>query len=232
MKKFLTNPFVLVFIIVFAWTCSGYILYSFENRGTFGDMFGAINALFSGLAFAGVIYAILLQRKELELQREELKMTREELKKTAEASQKQAYFMGTQRQREDLYRLILKVSERIGYNYDEKKVFSPINDIFDKKPMNMSSIMADGNNVNHNLLLDGFYAKAQNKDSEEYKLILDFEADLKMLKGLLTEYEKVTGGEENCTPFPAFYKAEYKELVDMLQTYKLIKSDLRSYYCS
>jgi hypothetical protein len=42
-------------------------------------MFGAINALYSGLAFAGVIYAILLQRKELRLQRKELELTRNEL---------------------------------------------------------------------------------------------------------------------------------------------------------
>lgn len=36
-----------------------------ELRGVFGDKFGAINALFSGLAFAGIIWTILLQRKEL-----------------------------------------------------------------------------------------------------------------------------------------------------------------------
>lgn len=34
---------------------------SWTDRGTFGDMFGAVNTLFSGLAFAGVIYAIFLQ---------------------------------------------------------------------------------------------------------------------------------------------------------------------------
>ncbi len=48
--------------------------------GIFGDMFGSINALFSGLAFIGVIFAILLQRQELGLQRKELEQTREELK--------------------------------------------------------------------------------------------------------------------------------------------------------
>ncbi len=41
-------------------------------RGTFGDKFGAINALFSGLAFAGIIATILLQRRELFLQRKDL----------------------------------------------------------------------------------------------------------------------------------------------------------------
>ena len=47
-----------------------------QTRGTAGDSFGAVNALFSGLAFVGVIYALLLQRKELTYQREELLATR------------------------------------------------------------------------------------------------------------------------------------------------------------
>ncbi len=58
------------------------------NRGQFGDMFGGLNTLFSGLAFGGVVYAIFLQRRDLELQREELRLTREELKRTAEAQEK------------------------------------------------------------------------------------------------------------------------------------------------
>lgn len=33
-----------------------------EHRGQFGDMFGAVNALFSGFAFAGVIYSLILHR--------------------------------------------------------------------------------------------------------------------------------------------------------------------------
>lgn len=34
-------------------------------RGQFGDQFGAVNALFSGCAFAGIIFTILLQRSDL-----------------------------------------------------------------------------------------------------------------------------------------------------------------------
>lgn len=34
-------------------------------RGQFGDKFGAINALFAGFAFAGIIFTILLQSREL-----------------------------------------------------------------------------------------------------------------------------------------------------------------------
>ena len=51
-----------------------------DERGMFGDMFGAVNALFSGLAFAGLIVTLLYQKEELKLQREELAQTREELK--------------------------------------------------------------------------------------------------------------------------------------------------------
>lgn len=60
----------------------------FQNRSSFGDMFGGLNALYSGLAFAGIIYTILLQREELKLQRQELKDTRSELERTANAQEK------------------------------------------------------------------------------------------------------------------------------------------------
>lgn len=53
-------------------------------------MFGAVNTLFSGLAFAGVIYAIFLQSEELALQRNELKLTRDELAKASVAQSEQA----------------------------------------------------------------------------------------------------------------------------------------------
>jgi hypothetical protein len=56
-----------------------------DTPGQFGDMFGVINALFTGLALAGAIYTILLQRHELELQREELRLTREQLHASAES---------------------------------------------------------------------------------------------------------------------------------------------------
>ncbi len=58
-----------------------------SKLGQAGDLFGSINALFSGLALAGVIVAILLQSKELALQRKELKWTREELERSADAQE-------------------------------------------------------------------------------------------------------------------------------------------------
>lgn len=47
-----------------------------QSMGLFGDSFGAVNALISALAFAGVIVTFRLQRKELDLQRKELEAQR------------------------------------------------------------------------------------------------------------------------------------------------------------
>jgi hypothetical protein len=70
----------------------GWLFSKPADAGTFGDSFGSVNALFTGLAFGGLIYTILLQRKELELQRQELKnnvaalnLQAEELKRSATA---------------------------------------------------------------------------------------------------------------------------------------------------
>lgn len=80
-------PFWLILLFVvsswFLFVMEWFPWWTEENaRGTFGDSFGVVNALFSGLAFAGVIYAILLQKKELELQRKELKLQRKTLEAT------------------------------------------------------------------------------------------------------------------------------------------------------
>jgi hypothetical protein len=95
--------YVLFFVVLIIQISIALIVYfnfeSWPDRGTFGDMFGSVNSLFSGLAFAGVIYAILLQSKELELQREELKLTREELSKSALAQSDQVGIMKKEAER-------------------------------------------------------------------------------------------------------------------------------------
>ena len=53
--------------VILIWAISGFLIYfKTSNPGTFGDMFGAINALFSGLAFAGLIHTIRLQQKQIQ----------------------------------------------------------------------------------------------------------------------------------------------------------------------
>lgn len=67
-----------------------------NNKALFGDSFGAVNALISAFAFAGMIVAFILQRYELKLQRKELQMTREEMKEQTAEFEKQNTIMKKQ----------------------------------------------------------------------------------------------------------------------------------------
>ncbi len=95
-KKVRWWPWLLLFFGVIilwgiCWALSSWGYPKIEERGQFGDSFGVVNALFAGLAFAGVIWAILLQREELELQRTELEETRTEIRGQKETLQKQNF---------------------------------------------------------------------------------------------------------------------------------------------
>lgn len=122
--------------IVGVWGASALVIavgagFDVDKMGITGDAFGAINSLFSGLAFAGLIYAIFLQRDELKLQREELKDTREELKGQKTALQAQNHTMSIQRfentffQMLGLYNEVLSnlSVERFGQTYKGSNAF-------------------------------------------------------------------------------------------------------------
>lgn len=51
-----------------------------NDKGVFGDSFGALNAVFSALALSGVIVSIYMQRNEMGLQRDEMISSRYEYK--------------------------------------------------------------------------------------------------------------------------------------------------------
>ena len=77
-----------------------------EERGTFGDMFGAVNALFSGLAFAGLIVTLIMQHEELGLQRKELAQTNDELAAQREEFVAQTKTMKIQRFENTLFNML------------------------------------------------------------------------------------------------------------------------------
>lgn len=82
----------LILLVVIIWGLSAFAIMlglgNWSDRGTFGDLFGAVNALFSGLAFAGLIYTIIQQKEDLELQRKEIAENKSELKKSARAQER------------------------------------------------------------------------------------------------------------------------------------------------
>lgn len=69
-------------------------------------MFGAINTLFSGLAFGGIIYTIFQQKVELKLQRQELKLQRQEVERTNQELANQVEAMNSQRFESTFFSLV------------------------------------------------------------------------------------------------------------------------------
>ncbi len=62
-----------------------------ELWGVFGDSFGALNTLFSGLAFTGIIVSIFLQSVELKETRNEIKNQGSQFKEQTDALNKQVF---------------------------------------------------------------------------------------------------------------------------------------------
>jgi hypothetical protein len=119
MKRIWIIPVIIV-IILWSVNLVFYLQSSDDDIGKFGDVFGAVNSLFSGLAFAGIIISIHMQRrdlqmqnkqltlqsKELKLQRKELKLQREELEDTRLVLEGQSKLMDDQRNDATFFNLL------------------------------------------------------------------------------------------------------------------------------
>ncbi len=111
-----------IIIVILLWSVNliVYLWSAEDDIGKFGDVFGAVNSLFSGLAFAGIIISILmqsrdlqmqnkqlsLQSKELKLQRKELKLQREEQEQTRNVFKEQSKLMDDQRNDATFFNLL------------------------------------------------------------------------------------------------------------------------------
>ena len=116
-KKGTNYTLLVVFsiIVVLLYAGSWYYIDStytgLDARGQFGDKFGAVNALFSGLAFAGLIFTIILQKNELALQRKELSLTHEELKGQKEQLEEQNKTLKIQRFENTFFNMLSQFQE-------------------------------------------------------------------------------------------------------------------------
>lgn len=78
-------------LVVFLWLATPYITEKVSghkdlaSQGMFGDLFGSVNALFSGLAFLGVLAALSFQWMEIRGQDAAIKATQELQEKTLKA---------------------------------------------------------------------------------------------------------------------------------------------------
>lgn len=97
--------FRLLISIGIVWLMSG-LIFLLPFNGEYGDKFGVINTLFSGLAFGGIIYTIYQQRAEFGMQREELKLQREEVANSNKEFHEQVIAINIQRFENTFFNMI------------------------------------------------------------------------------------------------------------------------------
>jgi hypothetical protein len=192
-------------LVLLAWLICWYSLKDLDHtdRGTFGDMFGAVNALFSGLAFAGIVITILLQRQELELQRKELTLTRQEFMEQNATFKQQRFdntFFNLLTLHKDLV-LSLEYNGKVG-----RKVFQDLVTLNCSRYYNMRAIQLK----NHANLVDSYNKENWPGISEHvehyvesltaiYALIIEYETEspnndsakyFSLMKSFLSRYEQ------------------------------------------
>lgn len=131
-KLNLVLPISIAIIVVLGlWIWNYVALVKLDDRGSFGDMFGSVNAIFSGLAFAGIIITIYIQSYELKLQRKELKLSRKEMELTRNEFNMQNGTMKLQQFENTLFQILNMFAEntvKLSYSnlantYSSKEIF-------------------------------------------------------------------------------------------------------------
>ena len=125
----LSNKFVIAALIVCGvWLGSFIVIYhefgDWATRGQVGDMFGAVNSLFSGLAFAGLIITLIFQRNDLHLQKAAIEQTNKQLKRQAEEFELQNVMAKEEQFRNtffDLLRMLQTIVD--GLRFDVKELY-------------------------------------------------------------------------------------------------------------
>lgn len=124
--------------------------------------------------------------------------------------------MESQRKREDLYRLISKLADRINNNFNSN---------FLENGVSLHLIMKGSDNINKNEQLSMLYETCQYTDSNNAILVKYIEKDLIRLAKLIKSYESETCGSNEYNPISDFYKHEFGDLVNCLFKYSLLKGD-------
>lgn len=92
----------------------------YSAAGSFGDLFGSYNALVSLLAFGGFLYALHMQKKDLQLQREEMRQSREEMEHQTAQFREQTELLEAQLSQQKKHN---KLNQYVSYAYRIETVF-------------------------------------------------------------------------------------------------------------
>lgn len=123
------------------------LIEGWDHRGQFGDLFGVVNALFSGLAFAGLIITIRQQHIDLKYQRQAIEQTNQEMQNQTAEFDKQNETLRIQRFENTFFKM-LEVQQSI------------VNDLY---AGDSHSQWVDENSA------DGVYSKKEIPIQDEYR---------------------------------------------------------------
>lgn len=184
--------------------------------GTFGDFIGGtLNPILSFFALIALLLTIILQSRELEA-------TREELKRSASAHEKQVNYISGQQQRDDLIRLVTKLTDRINNNYNSNLLDNSLS-------IHAALIGSDSPMDNDDLF--NLIEQMGNSESKTYKIVKYLEGDLFKLFEILEKYELVSNKVSDIpSPYKTFYLREYRELITRFVSYGWFNKALNKIY--
>jgi len=85
--------FVLVFIAL-NWILPIFFLKKWDDRGAFGQLFGPVTALFTGIGIVGLVYTIRLQQTQIEINRQSQAETQKTIERQLRILNKQTRILG------------------------------------------------------------------------------------------------------------------------------------------
>lgn len=217
-EKWLIPLFMIGIVLIwflFPWTLSHlakWLEWNIQNSddtnfGTFGDTFGALNTLFSGLAFATLIITLILQRRELQLQRKAVEAQQVEIQKSNDIAEQQVTI--TEQQAELLEKQIREAQVQNFFNiifqlFNRKKTYYEIADKFPEFGSS-SEFMNDQSESTFKTLhiaalkiYDYFYRNYGGDNLHEDEI-------LRILK------REITGKGSNLIPYSYLKGSKYKE---------------------
>lgn len=101
---------IMVFMALYHFILVKWVGWDAATRGQFGDEFGAMNAIFSGMAFFGLIIAIIYQSKDLRAQTSALQLQQETLKQQIQEFQEQKAEMARSAAAQEEYNTLTKLT--------------------------------------------------------------------------------------------------------------------------
>ena len=179
---------VIAIAIVSLWiACPVFVIHYYgypSEPGGFGDIFGAINALFAGMAFFGIIITILLQRKELH-------QNTAELRNSAQALSEQVMLMRLSAKLSALPELIRQEKLKI-WTLDKEKFKDSPNEAFTSEHIDGLISLNNTNLAQNKSRIVEIEAELAQLNPEDFK-----DHPARML-GVNTPYDSLKGQRESC----------------------------------